>query len=180
MGLYVTDSTSNGGFVHAEAGELARKLQQGDGILWAGDPRLELGMGTLEAPASMWYPPFGRRVKKGEVLARCYIVMRNNEDGTTTPVGQWRLEDFDRILMDIAPLRLDSPGHVDTLAAIDAHNDALEKERDATAVGVMMEDNEHRMKLWADTTQGKTMFRQVGGMRDEAPAAEAPSGELQP
>lgn len=176
MGLYVTDETSNGGFMHAEAGELARKLRDGDGILWQGDPRLELGMETLAAPKSMWFPRLGRRVRKGEILARRYAVTRHNEDGSTSTVGTWRLEEFDRILMDLAPLRLDAPGHVDALEAIDKHNDALEKERDETAVAVMMEDNEHRMKLWADTTQGKTMFRQVGGMRDETPEVRKPAG----
>lgn len=170
MGLYVSDALSNGGFMHADAGELARKLQQGDGILWPGDPRLELGMETLAAPKSMWFTPFGRRVHKGEILARRYVVIRHNEDGSSEPIGHWRLEDFDRIIMDIAPLRLDAPGHVDALTAIDAHNDALEKTNDEIAVGVMMEDNEHRLKLWADTTQGKTMFRQVGGMRDNTTA----------
>lgn len=180
MGLYVTDATQNGGFMHADAGELARKLRDGDGIMWPGDPRLELGMETLAAPKSMWFPRFGRRVRKGEILARRYVVIRHNEDGTSEPVGHWRLEDFDRILMDLAPLRLDSPGHVDTLAEIDAHNAAKEKAADDIAVGVMMEDNEHRMRLWADTTQGRNTFRQVGGMRDEVPAKVEADGQLQP
>lgn len=176
MGLYVADKDANGGYLHAGADELARKIAQGDGILWTGDPRLELGMATAVAPKSMWYAPLGRRVKKGEVLARRYEVWRNNEDGTRSQVGHWLLEEFDRILMDLAPLRMDAPGHEDAIDQIDKHNEALEKERDTVAVEAMMEQTEHALKLHHDTTGPKNVFRGMPGMRDlvtEAPVTES-------
>jgi hypothetical protein len=164
MGLYKADAA--GGFVHADAEELARKLQEGDGILWSGDPRLELRLCKAEAPKSMWYSPLGRRVKKGEVLARRYEVWRHNEDGTDTQIGHWRLEEFDRILMDIAPMRMDSPGHVDSLAAVDAANDAHERVTSDRALDHMMEAGEHMAKLIHDTTGPRNVFRGIPGLRD--------------
>lgn len=174
MGLYVRGSDANGGLMHADAEKLATQIQYGDGIHWTGDPRLELGIATACAPKSMWMTELGRRVRKGEVLARRYEVHRHNEDGTMSLVGHWRLEEFDRILIDLAPLRMDAPGRTDTIDEIDKHNDALEKERSTAVVEAMAEDLEHRLKLEHDVNEGRNVFRGMPGMRDTIKPSDGP------
>ncbi len=168
MGLYRSDANA-GGFVHADAEDLARKLQQGDGILWSGDPNLELRMATACAPKSMWFKELGRRVRKGEVLARRYEIVRHTEDGETVLIYHCRLEEFDagRTLMEIAPMRLDSPGHVDTLAEIDKVNDQHERDNTSQMIDTMGEMMEHKLKLIHDLTQPRNVFRGMPGSRDD-------------
>jgi hypothetical protein len=152
MPLYTTNPDA--GYMHAEAPELDRKLREGDGILWPGDPRLELRMGIISD-------------RTGKIRARRYEVWRNMEDGSEQRLGHWRLEEFDRILLDLGPMRLDAPGHVDAVDRIEKHNQAHEAkvwQRGRDAMGEMMS---HAASILHDTTQPKNVFRQVGGMRDK-------------
>lgn len=169
MSLYAPHDQT--GYMHSEAPELDRKLREGDGIHWTGDPRLELRMGFLTAPVSRWEPKLGRRVKRGEIVARHYEVWRHTEDGEDVMIGHWNLEDFDRILLDLAPLRLDSPGHVDALDAIDANNAQVEADQSRQFKDAAMEGLEHMVRLHHDINQPKNRFRQVGGMKDTEPDA---------
>lgn len=165
MGIIRADLRT--GYMHADAEDLDRKLRDGDGVMWAGDPRLYLSMGIVEAEKFHWSDELKRNVHKGEIVARRYEVWRFSEDGGSELIGTWRIEDFDRILFDLAPLRLDSPGHVDAIEQIDAHNNALEKERSDVLKGELFETLEHQIKLWHDTHNPKNVFRGIPGRRDE-------------
>ena len=161
MGLFTFEPGT--GLVHADADKLHWQLKHGDGIHWAGDDRLELGMETQEAQSGGWVEQLGKRVRKGQVLARRYAVYRHNEDGTFLRIGHWRLEEFDRILFDIAGLRAEAPNHEQSSELIDAANAASEKQATDDYVSASAQMLEHRLRIWADTTQGKTRFRQVLG-----------------
>lgn len=161
MGLYTQSSDSKYAFAHADAPELAKQLVQGDGIHWAGDPNLELGMETMEAPKSMWYKPLGRRVRKGEILCRRYAVYEHCTDGSVQRIGHWRLEEFDRILFDIASMRFESPNHESVYDQIDAANAAADKANDEEIVGALVEGEEHRLRLIHDVVEGPNRFRQM-------------------
>lgn len=160
------------GYVHADAPELDRQLREGDGIFWAGDSRLFLSMGVVEANRRAYVAQLGRYVKKGEIIARRYEVWRHGEDGTPQMIGSWRVEDFDRILVDLAPMRLDAPNRVDTLTAIDEHNAAIEKANTDEIKGSLMEGLEHQVKLWHDRSNPKNVFRGIPGRRDIVESAK--------
>lgn len=156
------------GFVHAEAPELDRKLREGDGILWQGDPRLYLSIGVVQAERRAYVDELKRYVSKGEIVARCYEVRRHGEDGEDHLIGRWPVEQFDRILFDLAPMRLDSPGHVDALDAIDRHNAEMEKAASTRMKEVLFEGLEHGLKLAHDRHEGRNRFRGFPGQRDTA------------
>jgi hypothetical protein len=154
--LYVPQSEA--GYIHAGAPELDRQLREGDGLGWPGDPRLYLAIGVVR----------GKNPRTGQYgTGRRYEVRRENEDGTDTFIAGWRLEEFDRILFDLAPLRMGNPGHVDTTDLIDAENKVIEDRvsreiRDN--LGAAMEYGAH---LIHDRTEPGNVFRQVGGFRDD-------------
>lgn len=164
------------GYLHAEASEVDRKLREGDGVLWAGDPRLFLSMGTVTANRRAWIESLGRYVNKGEIVARRYEVWRWGEDGNAHLIGTWRVEDFDRILWDLAPLRLDSPGHKDALTAIDEHNEAVEKENSRKFKEATMEGLEHQVRLWHDRENPRNRFY----MNDVTAPSSAPAEPTEP
>lgn len=110
--LYLPD----GGVTAPEWTELARRIQQGDGV-WGGDERLELRLGVVE--------------RRGRVIGRRLEVWRYNEDGSESRIGFWKMEEQFRILHDLAQMRLDRPGGGDVLDRIDRHNDRLEEEQRA-------------------------------------------------
>lgn len=172
MGLYVADPDT--GFVHGEAVEMDRKIKQGDGIMWRGDPTLELRMGVLTAKRGGYSRMAKRYVHRGEIVARRYEVWRHTENGEDLQIGHWRLEEFDRILLDLVQMDPRTPGHVDVTTRLEQAEKKKEKEvsdqlRDA--LGPMLE---HQMALARDLANPQTTFYQVGGQRDEK-KAEAPS-----
>lgn len=177
-GLFRTDLET--GFVHADADELDRKLREGDGLLWSGDPRLYLGMGILTAPQSRWEEKLGRRVQKGDIVARRYEVWRHTEDGEDVLIGHWQLSEFDRILVDLAPMRLDSPGHVDALDEIDKHNAKLEKAAGDAFVANGVEAMAHALDVWHDTENPKHTFRGMPGSRDDTTSVTPQPGDTAP
>jgi hypothetical protein len=143
------------GWIRADAADLDRKLREGDGIQWTGDPLLELRQGVVEKMSS------GRPT--GEIVARRWEVWRACEDGVDRMIGHWRMEEFDRILFDLARMRAESPSHVDVVDSIEAANVENEKRiwkpfRDSQ--GEMLE---HAAKLWHDTNNPKNVFRQMPG-----------------
>jgi len=150
------------GWVRADAADLDRKLREGDGIHWSGDPDLDLRQGVIEKTRS------GRPT--GEIVARRWEVWRHCEDGIDRMIGHWRMEEFDRILFDLARMRADSPGHEDVVDVIERKNDENEKRiwgqwRDKQ--GEMME---HLAKLYHDRTQPKNVFRGMPGRNPEKQA----------
>lgn len=117
-----------GGLLHAEAEDLHRKLIEGDGIVWGGDPRLELGMGKQVATRRMRHPVTGKMLNKGDVVFYRYEVYRYMEDGSIKKLGTWRLEEFDMILPDIVKMRAGFEGKMpDAEHRIDAHNDEMDR-----------------------------------------------------
>jgi hypothetical protein len=178
------------GYIHAEAHDIDRQLREGDGILWPGDPRLFLSMGTLTAGRSGYSDQLGRYVHRGEVVARRYEVHRYCEDGNVELIGTWKVEDFGRILMDLAPLRLDAPGRQSTIDAIDEHNAKIAKDASAALKESMMEVLDHQVRLWHDRENPRNRFsmndiippekrqrldevRAAPGMREPAPKVAA-------
>lgn len=186
MGLYKTNPDL-GGFAHADAYETDRKLREGDGLMWPGDPALELHMGILTAKRTGFHPQVRRHVRKGEVIARRYEVWSTNFPDA--PIAHWTLEEYDRIIFDMARMRLDSPGHVDTGLAVDANNDKVIEAAQNDYAEHYMEGAEHLGKLIHDRTQPKNVFRQMPGTGEgvkvtdkrasaqpsETPAVSAPS-----
>ena len=150
MASILVPNRDGGGFVHGDAPALDRKLREGDGIAWPGDPRLWLGMGIIEHKAT----------KK---VGRRYEVWRDMEDGSTQLIGHWRLEEFDRILLDLCGMRAEAPGHVPVADLLDKADKAMHKaDSDAfrEAAGPMIE---HQMALAQELENGKMKHYQVGG-----------------
>lgn len=147
--------TPNGGIVAPEWQDLERKIREGDGLVWTGDPRLWLGIGVLENRAT---GKTGRRLE----------VWRDNEDGTTTLVAHWLPSEQHRVLYDLAMMRIDRPGFVSAEERIDAHNAKLEAEADFKAQEEMIETLDHAIRLHHDRTQPRNKFF-LGG-RDAARA----------
>lgn len=161
------------GFIDGASEDVARALVDGDGILWAGDPNLSLHVGTITAGKSGWSNELNRQVRIGEVVARRWEVWRHTEDGEDVRIGTWKMEDLSRIIMDIAPLRLDSPGHVDTLAEIDKANDKLEADRSQAFKEAAFELLDHQIRLHHDLTQPKNRFYMNDIKQDDtAPVSE--------
>lgn len=166
MALYKTNPDL-GGFVHADAAETDRKLREGDGILWPGDPSLELRMGILTAKTTGYHKQCKRHVTKGEVIARRYEVWTHTPDGSDERIATWTLEEYDRIILDMAGLRLDSPGHVDTGTKVDTNNEKVEAAAGRDYAEHMGEAAEHLGKLQHDRTQPRNVFRGMPGSRDD-------------
>lgn len=140
---------------HSELGyvrdttELQKVLNNGDGISWPGDPNLSIHQGVLKDP-------------KGKIVARRWEVWRACEDGKSRIIGHWRMEEYDRIVWDLTRMRLDSPGHVDTVAAIEKQNDEKEARESAKLRDKMGEMHDHFIRLVVDRSGPKNHFEQVG------------------
>lgn len=156
------------GFMHADAVELDRKLREGDGLVWKGDPDLWLGVGVATAPKRMQHPVTGKWLNRGDMVAKRYEVWRHTETGEDLLIGHWRIEEFDRILFDVAGMRASFEGRApSTLDKIDAHNAELEKKASDEFRGYYGEMMTHLKRLVHDRTQPKNTFRQVGGSADD-------------
>ena len=143
--LYVPGSA--GGFVHSGAEVLDRQLRDGDGIIWTGDPRLELRMGILEETRS------GRKTGR---VARRYEVWRNMEDGSEQRIGHWTMAEMHMILHDVARMRAGAEGKIDGVEArIDKANAAIEKEQSAIYRDRMGEMLDHAARLNHDLAEGR-------------------------
>jgi hypothetical protein len=150
------------GWVRADAADLDRKLREGDGIHWTGDPRLELRQGVIEE--MRWGRPTGK------IVARRWEVWRHCEDGTDQMIGHWRMEEFDRILLDLALMRADAPGHefiADVLDRKDAEQEKKVWGKWRESQGAMLE---HLAKLYHDTHEPKNVFRGMPGLNPEKQA----------
>lgn len=134
-----------GDVVAPEWQDLERKVREGDGLVWTGDPRLWLGIGVLE---NRFTHKVGRRLE----------VWRDNEDGSTSLVAHWLLSESHRVLFDLANMRIDRPGFVSTEARIDAHNDALEKAASEKVQEEMFETLDHAIRLDHDKNNPRNRF----------------------
>lgn len=143
------------GWVRGDAPDLDRKLREGDGIQWAGDPDLDLRQGVVEKMSS------GRPT--GEIVARRWEVWRHCEDGIERLIGHWRMEEFDRILYDLARMRPEAPGHEDAVLKIEKANDENEKRLMQPGRDALGEMLEHAAKLHHDTHNPRNVFRGMPG-----------------
>lgn len=168
--LHVPDSDA--GWSRADAPELDRKLREGDGLGFPGDPALYLGQGVVTSRKRQQHPKTGAWLYPGDIIARRWEVWRHCEDGVDRIIGHWPEHDFDRIIFDLAPMRLDAPNRVSSEDAIDAHNAEIEDKNSREAKDVIGEATEHLAKLVHDRTQPRNVFRGIPGLRDE-PKADA-------
>lgn len=137
--------------------ELAGKVTDGDGLVWAGDPTLWLGIGVIE--------------QQHREVARRLEVWKHCADGADRLVGSWHPSEAFRVCSDLAEMRADKPGGSTVLADIDRHNEMMEKAAEQRIEDVLAEATEYMAKLHADTSGPRQTFRQVGGKRDEWPAS---------
>lgn len=166
MSLYTKGST---GWSRADAADLDRKLRDGDGIHWAGDPRLDLREGVIESQKYQYVDSLKRHVQAGEIIARRWEVWRVCEDGVERILAHWLPVEFDRILFDLAMMRAESPAHTPVVEAIDAANEAHEKKVWQPYRESQLTMLDHLVRLKHDRTEGKNTFRQMPGLRDEKP-----------
>jgi hypothetical protein len=153
----------DGGVVAPEYQDLTKRLQEGDGINWPGDPRMYLSIGVLTAPSGRQ----GRRIE----------VWRLNEDGSDTMVAHWHPSEQARILYDLAIMRVDRPGYVSVEDRIDAHNEAIEKEVSRAAQESMLETLDHAVRLHVDRHNPKSRFYMNDIVPPAAEPASSPSTE---
>lgn len=165
MSLYTKGAT---GWSRADAADLDRKLRDGDGIHWAGDPRLDLREGVIESQKYQYVPDLKRHVQAGEIIARRWEVWRVCEDGVERLLAHWLPVEFDRILFDIAMMRMDSPAHVDVVDQIEAANTENEKKVWTPYRESQLTMLDHLVRLKVEREEGKHIFHQVGGS-DEKP-----------
>jgi hypothetical protein len=147
------------GTIDHDAWELDRKLREGDGVIWPGDPHLTLELAVVEAR--------DRTTGKRHV-GRRYEVWRACEDGMDRLIGHWRLDEKHAILPELARMRIEAPGHVDVVESMRAGNarvEAATRDKYRDAMGACLD---HAARLLHDRTQPKTTFRQVGGRRDDS------------
>lgn len=166
MGLMI--NRRDVGYIRADDKQLDRKLREGDGILWRGDPDLELRYGVLTAPKRMQHPATGRWLNRGDLVAKRYEVWAVTPDGAEEMLGFWRIEEFDRILYDVVNMKAGFEGRMPTAEdRIDARNAQLEREQQSAFQDAYGQLLDHYYRLWHDRNNPKTTFRQVGGTRDE-------------
>ena len=146
------------GFIDGASEEVARKLVDGDGIMWPGDEDLSLHVGTIVAKNSGWSDDLNRHVRAGETVGRRWEVWRHTEDGEDVRIGSWKMEDLDRIIMDIAPMRLGSPGHADVLDQVEKANEAVEKANAERFKAEAFQLLEHALKLDHDRFEPRNKF----------------------
>jgi hypothetical protein len=151
MSLYVPGQA--GGFVHQGAIDIDRKLREGDGITWTGDPRLELRIGTLETP----------KVNGKRRVARRYEVWRNMEDGREERIGHWTMAELGMILHDVAVMKAGGEGRIDNVSSrIDLANAKVEKDQSDKYRDAMGEMLDHAARLNHDLTEGRKSHYGVG------------------
>lgn len=156
------------GYMHAGAEELERKLRYGDGILWQGDPRLDLAVGVLLAPRRMQHPKTGRWLNRGDVVFKRYEVWRHTEDGSEELLGHWLIEEFDRILFDIVQMRAGFEGKIPTaIERIDVKNAAIDKQKSDNFRNAYGAFAEHYFQLWHDRNNPRKTFRGLPGRNPE-------------
>lgn len=142
-----------GGFLSTSDWEdLAKKIVDGDGYGWPGDPRMRLEIGVLKDTHTG---------KEGHRLE----VWRHNEDGSDTRIAHWLPREQHMICWELARMRVDSPAHETAEERIDRHNKVLEAEASrqfAESYGAMLE---HGSALFHDLEHGRRQHS-LAGLKD--------------
>jgi hypothetical protein len=147
------------GLIHADSREFENKLRYGDGVSWSGDPRLQLRVRVAR-----------RSTAGGAQTGQRYEVWRECEDGELRIIGHWRIEERDKILLDLAVMKaaIDRPNTVDSVTdVIDASNAAKEKAVEDNFVARNFDGMEHYVRLINDTTGPRTSHFGVGATLPE-------------
>lgn len=176
--MYIADPSV--GYLHSEAAETARKLREGDGLVWRGDPTLELRMALLRASKAGYHAVTKRHQKKGDIVARRYEVWRHTEAGEDVMIGHWRLDEFASILLDLVAMDVRTPDHTPLAARLDAADEAQRSKLSADFHEAAAPMFEHMLHLGHDLNNPRNVFRQVGGHRDaplpeKSPVVDAPA-----
>lgn len=157
------------GYIRSEDKELDRQLREGDGLVWSGDPSLELRYGIASAPRRMQHPTTGKWLNRGDMIAKRYEVWTHTPDGEDEPIGHWTIEEFDRILFDIAGMKAGFEGkRPDVIERIDLANAKVEKAQVDQFRDRYGEMYDHAARLAHDISNPQTTFRQMGGSDDRA------------
>lgn len=157
------------GFIHSEAAEVDRQLREGDGLVWTGDPSLELRVGIRSAHKRMQHPITGRWLNRGDMIAKRYEVWSHTLDGEDVLINHWKIEEFGRILFDIAGQKASFEGRKPTAEEqIDANNARIDKantDQLRDHYGAMFE---HAFSIAQERTAGRLTHRGVGGSDERA------------
>lgn len=132
--------------------------------MWSGDPRLSLGVKVMCAPRRMQHPVTKKWLNRGDMIAKQYVLLRWNEDGTETEVNHWQIEEFDKILTDVAQQKAGYEGKIPSaIERIDLNNSKIEKAKSQEFHDFYGAAAEHAMLLAHDRSQPQTTFRQMPG-----------------
>lgn len=157
------------GWVRSEDAEIDRQLREGDGLVWKGDPSLWLGYGVLTAPKRMQHPVTGRWLNKGDLIAKRYEVWRHTEEGLDVFVNHWKMDEYGRILFDIAGQKAGFEGRAPSAEErIDKNNAAVEKRATDAFRDSYAAMYEHMHSIVQERTQGRLTHRGVGGSNEDA------------
>lgn len=157
------------GYVRSEDAELDRQLREGDGLVWKGDPSLSLAYGLLLAPKRMQHPVTGRWLNRGDLIAKRYEVYTHTPDGEDTLLSHWKMDEFGRILFDIAGMKAGFEGRAPTAEErIDKNNAAVEKASTDQFRDHYAAMYEHAHSIIQEKLVGKMTHRQVGGTNEDA------------
>ena len=145
----------SGAASYPEFEDLARRITDGDGLAWQGDPRLWLGIGVLT-------DTYGR------TAAHRLEVWRDTEQGETVLIGTWHPSERFRIPYDLSMMRLGAPGVKPVEVRVDESNAKHEADLSATRQDAMAADVEElAYRLVREQGHAKTTF-QVPGTKDDA------------
>lgn len=162
-------SMQGAGYVRSEDAELDHQLKFGDGLVWKGDPSLELRYGVLTAPKLMQHPVTGRWLNKGDLIAKRYEVWSHTPDGQDVFLNHWKMDEFGRILFDIAGQKAGFEGRAPSAEErMDKNNDAVEKAAMDTFRDSYSAMYEHMHSIVQEQTQGRLTHRGVGGSNEDA------------
>lgn len=159
---------SGAGWVRSEDADIDRQLREGDGLVWKGDPTLWLGYGVYLAPKRMQHPITKRWLAKGDLIAKRYEVWSHTTDGEDVLVNHWKMDEFGRILFDIAGQKAGFEGRV--LSAeerMDKNNAAVEKRAMDTFRDSYAAMYEHMHSIIQEKTQGRLTHRGVCGSNED-------------
>lgn len=154
----MTLSTPNG-YVNPEWADLAKKITNGDGLNWRGDPDLWLGLGVIEHPKTH---------RRGHRLE----VWRHTTQGEDVMLSSWHPSEQWRICYDLAQMDPRSPGHTALADRLDAADAATEKAYDDKRAEALIDALDHASRVHVAKHEPGFKFPQMPGRKDTGPEAK--------
>lgn len=156
--------TLDSSIVPQEAREIDRWLREGNPTLgWRGDPQLSLQLGVLLANKFGYDDRAKRVLRKGDVAAIRWEVWRHTEEGKDTRILQRPVTDLVGVIPALIGVDPRTPGHENAFDKLEKEDAQVQKDKSYAIQQAHGEHAEHLWKLVADTENGKTTFRQIGG-----------------